>query len=245
MAETNVAAIARAQTTNQFSQSQGRILFLNLRNASGLNERQASDATMPADDQILPETSSAITEGKCTKRRSPFGAFTQPLAGNQTYIKSLGFDQDPDTEDWVPRLNSRFKSSITFSSLKRLPPNRLAPDALITLVVLVGSMVLFISGWLAPEVTGLLVVGLLMATGVLQPGEALEGFGSPALLTVLGLFAISAGLFRSGGLDQLRGLIGSDAVRSPKRMILLLTTLVAPVFSLRAQHNRSWPPCCR
>jgi len=105
----------------------------------------------------------------------------------------------------------------------------LAPDALITLVVLVGSMVLFISGWLAPEVTGLLVVGLLMATGVLKPGEALEGFGSPALLTVLGLFAISAGLFRSGGLDQLRGLIGSDAVRSPKRMILLLTTLVAPV----------------
>jgi di/tricarboxylate transporter len=95
--------------------------------------------------------------------------------------------------------------------------------------VLALAIVLFISGWLAPEVTGLLVAGLLMATGVLKPAEALEGFGSPALLTVLGLFALSAGLFRSGGLDQLRGLIGSDAVRSPKRMILLLTTLVAPV----------------
>ncbi len=100
---------------------------------------------------------------------------------------------------------------------------------MITLVVLAGSIVLFIGGWLAPEVIGLLVVGLLMATGVLKPAEALEGFGSPALLTVLGLFALSAGLFRSGGLDRLRGLMGSDAVRSPKRMIVLFTTLVAPV----------------
>ncbi|MFQ6539217.1 MULTISPECIES: SLC13 family permease [Aphanothece] len=108
-------------------------------------------------------------------------------------------------------------------------PSLLTPGALITLAVLALSVVLFISGWLAPEVTGLLAVGLLMATGVLKPAEALEGFGSPALLTLIGLFALAAGLFRSGGLDRLRGLIGSDAVRSPRRMILLLSAVVAPV----------------
>jgi di/tricarboxylate transporter len=91
------------------------------------------------------------------------------------------------------------------------------------------SVVLFIGGWLPPEITGLLAMGLLMASGVLKPAEAVEGFGSPALLTLIGLFALSAGLFRSGGLDRLRGMIGSDAVRSPRRMILLLTALVAPV----------------
>ncbi|SBO41863.1 conserved membrane protein of unknown function [Cyanobium sp. NIES-981] len=91
------------------------------------------------------------------------------------------------------------------------------------------SVVLFISGWLPPEITGLLAMGLLMASGVLKPAEAVEGFGSPALLTLMGLFALSAGLFRSGGLDRLRGMIGSDAVRSPRRMILLLTALVGPV----------------
>ncbi|MCT0223600.1 SLC13 family permease, partial [Synechococcus sp. CS-1328] len=53
----------------------------------------------------------------------------------------------------------------------------LQPQALITLLVLALAIVLFISGWLAPEVTGLLVAGLLMATGVLKPAEALEGFG--------------------------------------------------------------------
>ena len=103
------------------------------------------------------------------------------------------------------------------------------PGALITLLVLVGSIVLFVTGWLAPDLTGLLAAALLIVTGVLKPSEAMEGFGSPALITLAGLFAISAGLFRSGGLDRLRALIGSDAVRSPKRMITLMVTLVGPV----------------
>ncbi|MGA0020730.1 MAG: SLC13 family permease [Vulcanococcus sp.] len=105
----------------------------------------------------------------------------------------------------------------------------LQPGALITLVVLVGSIVLFVGGWLAPELTGLLAAALLIATGVLKPSEAMEGFGSPALITLMGLFAISSGLFRSGGLDRLRALIGSDAVRSPKRMIAVMVAAVGPV----------------
>ncbi len=105
----------------------------------------------------------------------------------------------------------------------------LQPGALITLAVLAGSVVLFTSGWLAPEVTGLLAAGLLIASGVLTPSEALRGFGSPAVITLMGLFALSAGLFRAGGLDQLRALLGSDAIRSPRRMILLVTTVVGPV----------------
>jgi di/tricarboxylate transporter len=99
----------------------------------------------------------------------------------------------------------------------------------ITLAVLAGSVVLFIGGWLAPEITGLLAAALLIVTGVLKPSEALEGFGSPALITLMGLFALSSGLFRSGALDRLRALIGSDAVRSPKRMIALMVAAVAPV----------------
>ena len=105
----------------------------------------------------------------------------------------------------------------------------LQPGALITLLILTGSIVLFIGGWLAPELTGLLAAALLIVTGVLKPAEAVEGFGSPALITLMGLFVLSAGLFRSGGLDRLRALIGSDAIRSPKRMIALMVGAVAPV----------------
>ena len=105
----------------------------------------------------------------------------------------------------------------------------LQPGALTTLLVLAGAIVLFVTGWLAPEITGLLAAALLIVGGVLKPSEAVEGFGSPALITLMGLFALSAGLLRSGGLDRLRALIGSDAVRSPKRMIAVMVAAVAPV----------------
>jgi di/tricarboxylate transporter len=113
--------------------------------------------------------------------------------------------------------------------LQDLVSAMLQPGALITLLVLAGSIVLFIGGWIVPELTGLLAAALLIVTGVLKPAEALEGFGSPALITLMGLFVLSAGLFRSGGLDRLRAMIGSDAIRSPKRMIALMVGAVGPV----------------
>ena len=103
------------------------------------------------------------------------------------------------------------------------------PQALISLAVLALAVGLFISGALAPELTGLLSVGLLMATGVLGPEEALAGFGSPALITLLGLFPVSAALFKSGALDRLRGLIASERIRSPRRLIALRAFVIAPV----------------
>ncbi|MBW4531420.1 MAG: SLC13 family permease [Aphanothece saxicola GSE-SYN-MK-01-06B] len=102
-------------------------------------------------------------------------------------------------------------------------------EGLITLAVFILAIVLFVTGKLAPEVTGLLAAALLVTLGVLTPEEAVKGFGSPALITLMGLFAVASGLFRSGGLDRLRALIGSDAVRSPKRMIGLLVGVVAPL----------------
>ena len=104
--------------------------------------------------------------------------------------------------------------------------------ALITLGVLGLAIFLFASGILAPELTGLLSVALLMAAGVLHPAEALAGFGSPALITLLGLFVVSEGLFRSGALDWLRGLLASERIRSPKHLILLLTLVVGPISGL-------------
>ena len=103
------------------------------------------------------------------------------------------------------------------------------PQALITLAVLVMAVVLFISGALAPELTGLLSVAMLMATGVLSPQKALAGFGSPALITLMGLFAVSAALFRSGALDRLRELIASESIRTPRRLIAFLGFVVAPI----------------
>ena len=105
-------------------------------------------------------------------------------------------------------------------------------DALITVLVLFLSIFLFIRNTIAPELTGLLCVGIFIATGVLTPQKALAGFGSPSLITLMGLFAVSSALFKSGALDRVRELIASESINTTRRFITLLTFLVAPISGI-------------
>ena len=105
-------------------------------------------------------------------------------------------------------------------------------DALITVIVLFLSIILFIRNTIAPELTGLLCVAIFIATGVLTPQKALSGFGSPSLITLMGLFAVSAALFKSGALDRVRELIASDNIKTSRRFIAFLTFLIAPISGI-------------
>ena len=105
-------------------------------------------------------------------------------------------------------------------------------DALITVIVLFLSIILFIKNTIAPELTGLLCVAIFIATGVLTPQKALSGFGSPSLITLMGLFAVSAALFKSGALDRVRELIASDNIKTSRRFIAFLTFLIAPISGI-------------
>lgn len=102
----------------------------------------------------------------------------------------------------------------------------------ITLVVLATSIVLFVGGWLAPEIVAVSAAGLLIATGVLEPSQALAGFGSPALITLLGMFVLSQGLLHSGALDRLRELLSSPRIRSQQQLMALLGGVVAPLSAV-------------
>lgn len=107
-------------------------------------------------------------------------------------------------------------------------------DALITLLILILAITLFITAALSPEVVGLLAMGLLMATGVLSPAEALAGFASPAVITLLAMFALSAGLFRSGALDRLRELMGDNQMKQPRQLIQLFVVAIGPLAGILA-----------
>ncbi len=105
-------------------------------------------------------------------------------------------------------------------------------DALITVLVLFLSLILFINNTIAPELTGLLCVGIFIVTGVLTPEKALAGFGSPSLITLMGLFAVSSALFKSGALDRVRELISSENIKTPRKLISLITFLIAPISGI-------------
>ena len=121
-------------------------------------------------------------------------------------------------------LNKFYMNLISFFS------NNL--DALITVLVLFLSLILFIRNTIAPELTGLLCVGIFIVTGVLTPEKALSGFGSPSLITLMGLFAVSSALFKSGALDRVRELISSENIKTPRKLILLITFLIAPISGI-------------
>ena len=105
-------------------------------------------------------------------------------------------------------------------------------DSFVTLTVLVLSIILFIKNTIAPELTGLLCVGIFIATGVLSPEKALAGFGSPSLITLMGLFAVSSALFKSGALDRVRELISSENIKTPRKLITLIAFLIAPISGI-------------
>ncbi|MFZ2235741.1 MAG: SLC13 family permease [Dokdonella sp.] len=73
----------------------------------------------------------------------------------------------------------------------------------VTLAVLVGAVILFVTEKLPVDVVALLVLSSLLVFGVLTPAQALSGFSSPATLTVAAMFVLSAGLQTSGALRGL------------------------------------------
>ena len=105
-------------------------------------------------------------------------------------------------------------------------------EAFITVLVLCLSIFLFIKNTIVPELTGLLCVAIFIVTGVLSPQKALSGFGSPSLITLMGLFSISSALVKSGSFDRVRELLASESIRTSKRFITLLALVVAPISGI-------------
>lgn len=103
----------------------------------------------------------------------------------------------------------------------------MTPDLWLTLLVLFGAVVLFVSEKLPVDVVALLVLGSLLAFGVVTPSEALSGFSSPATITVAAMFVLSAGLQRGGVLRALGDLLAR--IRWPWLLTLCMTSIVALV----------------
>lgn len=123
-------------------------------------------------------------------------------------------------------------------------------------VIVLVALVLFVSGWLAVDVVGLLVLASLTISGIITPDEALAGFSSSAVVTVWGMFILSAGLTHTGVAYSLgrplqlfaRGgetvLVIAIMVASSLLSALINTTTVAAillpaVMELARRSNRS------
>ena len=71
-------------------------------------------------------------------------------------------------------------------------------DIALVLIILGGSLVLFVTEKVRMDVTALLVLGALVVTGLVGPEDAVAGFANGAVIAVWAMFILSDGLTRTG-----------------------------------------------
>lgn len=99
------------------------------------------------------------------------------------------------------------------------------------LVVLAAMVVLFLTEKLPIDLTAFLGLTLLVFTGYVAPDQAFTGFASSAVITMLSIFIVSAGLMQTGVADLVGGAI-HRFVGSREAPLIVAVMLVAGVLSM-------------
>ncbi len=89
-------------------------------------------------------------------------------------------------------------------------------------VVLVGVFIAFVRDWASPDLIAMMGLGLVLATGVLAPGDLLHVFGNSAPLTIGSMFILSAALDRTGVIELLGRFFIKIAGKSEIRVLIVL-----------------------
>lgn len=100
-------------------------------------------------------------------------------------------------------------------------------DMWITIAILIGALVLFVTEWLRLDSVALGVVLALMLSGILEPSEALAGFSSTIVLLIASLFVVGGGVFRTGLASSLSDQILRMAGTSETRLMIVIMVSVA------------------
>ncbi|MEJ2311469.1 MAG: SLC13 family permease [Gemmatimonadales bacterium] len=105
-------------------------------------------------------------------------------------------------------------------------------DIWIVLGILSVAVVLFVTEWVRYDGVAITVLVTLAITGVIPMQRAIEGFASPAVITIAAVLVLSGGLYKTG----VANLVGAQVMRfageSPFRItaLLMLATAIVSAF---------------
>ncbi len=108
-------------------------------------------------------------------------------------------------------------------------------DAIIVLAILVGAVALFVSEKYPIDFVALLVLGVLLALGLVTPEEGISGFSNPATVTVGAMFVLSAGLQKTGA----TAVIGRLMVRFGRSYFTALVVIMGTIGVMSAFINNT------
>jgi len=93
----------------------------------------------------------------------------------------------------------------------------------ITFIILIGSILLFLSGRLRPDLVALLVAISLGVTGVLTPQEVFSGFSRSAVITIMAIYVLAEGLQHSGLTEKISAfLIKLGGAKERRLMVVVM-----------------------
>ncbi len=133
---------------------------------------------------------------------------------------------DPKVPDTSPNTAVRPGDPNDFLRASGLEPMALPPlpptDAAIVFAILVVALALFVSERLPPDITA---IGVLVTLAVLEPwtgvsaGTAIGGFASPAVVTIVAMYILSAGIRETGVVDWVGVHLARFAKGSERRLL--------------------------
>jgi di/tricarboxylate transporter len=100
-------------------------------------------------------------------------------------------------------------------------------SAIVVLLLVGAASVLFITEWLRADLVALLLLVVLGATGILSPQETLSGFSRSAVITILAIFILTAGLTRTGASRALGVRLLRWAGQSESTLLVVLMSVAA------------------
>lgn len=98
---------------------------------------------------------------------------------------------------------------------------------LITIAVIIGAVILFVTDKVSVDIVGLLIIVALVLTGVVTPEEGIQGFSNKATITVAFMFILSAALLKTGALQMLAHKLAPVFRDNFSKGMLLMMLLIA------------------
>ncbi len=97
--------------------------------------------------------------------------------------------------------------------------------------VLVLAILMFIFEWVRVDVVGIIMMIILPLLGLVTPQEAISGLSSNAVVSIIAVIIIGAGLDRTGVMNSLARVILRFAGKSETRIMALIASTVAFISS--------------
>ncbi len=117
-------------------------------------------------------------------------------------------------------------------------------ELIIVFLILGGAVVLFTTELIPIDLTALLILGMLIATGILSPEAGVAGFANPAPITIAAVLVLSAGLARTGAVATLGGrltALGGQSEVSQMAVILVAVGVMSAFINNTAAVAMSIP----